>query len=233
MPCSNLQNIASGTRVITESRMNKNVIIASVILLGLLLTYCCTSQKKLTKDAKKLNDFSLSDSVKVIYGDSVSQILFGADIVQLMELDHPPIVEVQIDSVLKDSVNSDKYVSDSLLVKEIIRRDSLYHGYAVKKDFGVLTKEQIAPLYFLLSDRYAYMLGDDYPSAPFMGRIALNFERNEELLDMIFSFSGGQIQVITADSNYILKYNYEHLFMHYFQQFLKDETIQQLLDNNI
>jgi len=220
--------------------MNKNLIIASVVLTGILFVNCCSCVKYVSKEKKEqentlvLNDsIAVNDSVKAIFGDSVSKILFGAETVQLMELTLPPIIDVQIDSVLRDSTNSDEYVSDSLLVKEIIRKDSLYHGYAIKKDFGILKDDQIAPLYFLLSDRYAYMLGDDYPSAPFMGRVALHFEKNEELLDLIFSFSGGQMHVITADSSRLLKYNYEHLFMHYFQQFLKDETIQQLLDNNI
>ena len=214
--------------------MNKNLIIASVALTGILFVNCCSCVKHVSKEKKEQEKtLVLTDSVKAIFGDSVSKILFGAETVQLMELTLPPIIDVQIDSILRDSTNSDEYVSDSLLVKEIIRRDSLYHGYAIKKDFGILKDNQIASLYFLLSDRYAYMLGDDYPSAPFMGRVALHFEKNEELLDLIFSFSGGQIQVITADSSYLLKYNYEHLFMHYFQQFLKDETIQQLLDNNI
>lgn len=220
--------------------MNKNLIIASVALTAILFVNCCSCVKHVSKEKKEqentvvlTDSVVVNDSVKVIFGDSVSQILFGAETVQLMELTLPPIIDVQIDSVLRDSTNSDEYVSDSLLVKEIIRKDSLYHGYAIKKDFGILKDDQIAPLYFLLSDRYAYMLGDDYPSAPFMGRVALHFEKNEELLDLIFSFSGGQMQVITADSSYLLKYNYEHLFMHYFQQFLKDETIQQLLDNNI
>lgn len=220
--------------------MNKSLIIASITLTMILFVNCCSCAKHVSKEKIEqentivlTDSIFVNDSVKAIFGDSVSKILFGAKTVQIMELTIPPIIDVQIDSVMRDSTDSGKYVSDSLLVKEIIREDSLYHGYAIKKDFGILTKEQIAPLYFLLSDRYAYMLGDNYPSAPFMGRIALHFERNEEVLDLIFSFSGGQMQVITVDSSYMLKYNYEHLFMHYFQQFLKDETIQQLLDNNI
>lgn len=203
-------------------------------LFGLLLLNCCSCKKTIVYGAVKPM-ISVDDTIKSLLGDTVCQIIFNAETIELFELEPQPIVKIITDSVQVDSLWKDSIFSlpDSVIIQEIIQRDTLFHGYAIKKNFGILSQEQVMPFLFLMSDRYAYSYSENYPSAPFIASVAMRLTFNGRMVDMIFSFSGGLLQVYTDKDEYqLIKYNYERLFMRYFQVYLQDTTIQYLLDNN-
>ncbi len=65
-----------------------------------------------------------------------------------------------------------------------------------------------------------------------MPDVALLFYKNKQQVDIIFSFTGGQLQIECADGKQIYKkYKSERLIAIYFQRFLQKENLQLFIDN--
>ena len=159
----------------------------------------------------------VDDTVKHIIGDSLAKVIFEADEVKLLAL-----------SVQAPQANDSAIVNDSTRLDSITPPD--FHGCYIAKDFGALSKPEVAPLLFILADRDAYFLGDARLKSPFMPEVALTFKKENAKVDIIFSFTGGQLYIFQENEEKIyFKYNYERLILRYFQSFLQEERIEEFL----
>lgn len=199
--------------------MSKSIIIISITTVVLILCCGCISCKKLPKGKmdESLN-VQVDDSVKLLLGDSIANVIFEADSVRLLKLAVSLSKENQSDVVINsDSVNKPDF-----------------HDCYIARDFGYLTKTDIRPLMFILSDRSAYYNSNIRVKSPFLPDVALIFKKGQEQIDIMFSFTGGQMYIFTSNGNKIYeKYYYERLVLVFFQQYLKEENIKSYLDLNI
>lgn len=192
--------------------------------LFLLLSCSCAGCRQCTtalpEQASKSFNFVVDDSVKHLLGDSIAQIVFESDSIVLLELSvRPP----------KDSILNDSVVADTL-VSELTK----FRGCYILRNFGTLTPSEIAPLLFILSDRSAYYPNDVRVKSPFIPDVALSFIKESKQVDVVFSFTGGQIYIFTADEQQMYyKYDYERLILLYFQQYLQNDNIKQFLNLNL
>lgn len=200
--------------------MKTHFLFCLVATSALLLCCNCVSCKKHCKSIPKSTidkalKIQVDDSVKHLYGDSIAQIVFEADSIQLVRLS----VSAPIDSTQNQSAETDSVAAPN------------FHGCYIAQDFGNLSKSEIAPLSLILSDRATYFPDDIRVKSPFMPDVALIFKKEDSKIDMVFSFSGGQMYVFTAteDKKYF-KYDYERLVLVFFQQYLKDENIAKYLN---
>ncbi|MBR1787102.1 MAG: hypothetical protein IJ756_08115 [Paludibacteraceae bacterium] len=194
--------------------MKRNYFLSVVLTMVMLLT-CVNAACKKKNTTSQLSDYSLpfllDDSVKNILGDSVFNTLFFAEQVQLYE-----VSAKAVDSLKADSSKA------------------MFHGAYIVKDLGKLNKEQLCPLLFLFSDRSAYFGSGIKLKTPFMPDVALSFKGKDKTVDVIFSFTGGQLCLFDNDKKPLyLKYDYERLVILYFQQYLKNENIDKYLELNI
>ena len=161
----------------------------------------------------------IDDSVQSLLGDTIADIIFKSDSVRLVEVS--PIF-------LQDTLHSDSIVMDSICFLK------LNDNYYITKDFGWLCTSHISPLLFLLSDRQFFFVCDEMLlKTPFEGRVALRFQKEQYKVDVVFSFTGGQLKIYSFKNEQQIKYTQERLVLRYFQQYLKDETLQKILDNNL
>lgn len=190
------------------------------LLLSCSCAGCRQCKKVLPQQAKNAFDFVVDDSVKHLLGDSIAQIIFEADSVTLLELSvRPP----------KDSVLNDSIVSDTLVSEQ-----TKFRGCYVVHNFGALTPSEIAPLLFILSDRSAYYPNDVRVKSPFIPDVSLSFVKETKQADIVFSFTGSQMYIFTADEQKMYyKYDYERLILLYFQQYLQNDNIKQFLNLNL
>lgn len=188
---------------------------------ALLLCCNCVSCKKPFKSnsscivEKNLN-VQVDDTVRHLLGDSVSKIIFEADSVTVLSLSvkQPRANECKIDTIGLDSVVSPDF-----------------HGCFIKNNYGVITKSELCPMLLVLSDRENYFTDSIRLKSPFIPNVALSFVKGNAVVDMIFSFSGGQMYVFLANEDKIyFKYSYERLILKFFQNYLKDERIEQYLN---
>ena len=189
----------------------------SVLLLSCNCTYGKINRKlkQNTADVEQVMKIQVDDSVKQFLGDSVTRIVFDADTVKLFSLSVKPPV---------DSLNTKSVQSDS------IPRPN-FHGCYIKRDFGVLSKALTYPLLLILSDRDNYISDSIRLKSPFTPSVALSFKKDDACVDIIFSFTGGQMIVFTAgEEKLYAKYAYERLIMRFFQSFLQDERITEYLN---
>lgn len=186
---------------------------------ALLLCCNCVSCKKRSKSipevkSENLLKIQVDDSVKHLLGDSVAQILFEADTIRLYSLS----VKASTDSLKNDSTKADSIPTPN------------FHGCYIKHDYGVLSKTEIYPILHILSDRDNYFPDGIRILSPFTPSVALTFEKETAKVDVIFSFSGGQMYIIMAnDNNLYFKYTYERLILKFFQNYLQDERIAEYL----
>lgn len=159
------------------------------------------------------------DSVRSILGDTVSDIIFNHDDITLLRLS--PILQ-------EDTLHKDSVIVDSVSYLK------LNEDYYITKDFGKLCTSQISPLLFLMSDQQFFFVCDEkLLKTPFEGETALRFHKNKKTVVVVFSFTGGQLKIYANKAEQQIKYTQERYVLKYFQQFLKDETLQKILDSNL
>lgn len=199
--------------------MRGHVLFCVVATCSLLLCCNCVSCKKRCKsipniNSEKLLKIQVDDSVRHMLGDSIVQILFEADTIHLYSLS----VKASTDSLKDDSTQADSIPAPN------------FHGCYIKHDYGVLSKAEIYPISHILSDRDNYLPDGIRVLSPFIPRVALTFKKETAKVDVIFSFSGGQMYIIMAnDDNLYFKYTYERLILKFFQNYLQDERIAEYL----
>lgn len=160
-------------------------------------------------------DVHVDDSVMNHLGDSIACIIFQADTVNLLSLS----VEPTLDSLNTKSANADSVASHG------------FHGCYVKQDYGVLSKSEVYPLLLILSDKENYSDDAFRIKSPFIPDVALSFKKGKSTIDIVFSFTGGQMFIFTEKEDKLyFKYNYERLTMKFFQSYLKDERITEYLN---
>ena len=186
---------------------------------ALLLCCNCVSCKKRNTSipnvkSENLLKIQVDDSVRHLLGDSVAQILFEADTIRLYSLS----VKASTDSLKNDSTKADSIPTPN------------FHGCYIIHDYGVLSKAEVHPILHILSDRDYYLQDGIRLKSPFTPNVALEFKKNNATIDVIFSFSGGQMYVFMENEDKLyFKYTYERLVMRFFQKYLKDERIAEYL----
>lgn len=119
------------------------------------------------------------DSSAVVYNDSIDAVILCADKVRLYDM---------ADFVGKDSSTNGK-------------RDSLFN-YAVKKDIGLLKKEERDILRFIVSDK-SWFIKDYAPiRQPFHPNISFEFTYKRSNVFMFVSFGTEEIAIATADGKF-------------------------------
>lgn len=191
------------------------LVATSVFLLCSACTYGRNPRKSASNASREKSlTICVDDSVKKILGDSISHIVFEADTVKLFTLSVTPLS----DSLLIDSIKTDSVVPPD------------FHGCYVKHNHGVLSKFEITPMLFVLSDRDNYLRDDIRLKSPFIPDVALSFKKGESVVDIVFSFTGGQLYVFTErEKELYVKYTYERLVIKFFNSFLKDERLTEFL----
>ena len=200
--------------------MKTNFILCLLAMSTLLLCCNCTYGK--TKRKSKQNPviesvmtIQVDDSVKHLLGDSISKIVFEADTVRLFSLSIKPKV---------DSTKNHVSAVDSTIT-------SNFHGCYIDHDYGVLAQSAVTPILLILSNRENYLPDGIRLKSPFIPRVALSFKKENACIDIVFSFTGGQMLLFTEDETKLyFKYSHERLVMKFFQSFLHDERITQFLN---
>ena len=186
-----------------------------------LLLCCNCTYGKINPKSKQntvienIMTIQVDDSVKNYLGDSISKIIFEADTVKLFSLS----VKQPVDSTKNVSVPVDSTATPG------------FHGCYIDHDYGALTQSAVAPILLILSDRDNYLPDTVQLKSPFTPSVALSFKKEDAWVDIVFSFTGGQMYIFMADENKLyFKYNYERLIMKFFQSYLQDERITQFLN---
>lgn len=180
--------------------MKKNILLPLLFL----LIACCFSCKtsKSVVDKNHCPNISVGDSVRSLLGDSVCDVVFGAHIVKLY----------------------------TLSTDEAGDLDATIGGYKIKDEWGVLDDSYIKIIQFLFSDRKEYFDGIIFPTAPFIPNVALEFINGDNTVDFVFSYSGGQLQIVfNGKKTQVQKYFHERIILLYFQNILKDPEIDKIL----
>ncbi|MCQ2329945.1 MAG: hypothetical protein MJZ93_05270 [Paludibacteraceae bacterium] len=185
------------------------LIATSVLLLCCNSTYGKIDRKSTKKSTvKNVMKVQVDDSVKHYLGDSISKIIFEADTIELFSLSVTPPLDT-LDSVTPPS----------------------YHGCYIKHKYGVLSKAESYPILLILSDRENYFPDGVRLKSPFTPSVALSFKKGNTIVDIVFSFTGGQMLIFMQNEDEMYyKYTYERLIMKYFLSFLQDERISEYLN---
>lgn len=191
------------------------LIATCVLLLCCNCTYGKTNRKTKKTTVENVMKVQVDDSVKHLLGDSISRIIFEADTIELFSLSVTP----PVDTLKTGSAQNDSVVSPS------------FHGCYIEHNYGVLSKSEIYPILLILSDRENYFPDGVRLKSPFTPSVAISFKKDNTSIDIVFSFTGGQMLIFKAneDETYY-KYTYERLIMKYFQSFLQDERITEYLN---
>ncbi len=202
-----------------KKSLKTNSVVFTMMLFIVLILCGCSACKQNYQNNLIMNNTSfqvqINDSINHVYGDSIANIIFNSDSVQLLKL-----------SIItpNDSLQKHIIVSDSMVQPN-------FHGCYILQDFGNLSAAEIYPLLLILSDKATYYPDNIRVQSPFLPDVALVFHKNNEQIDMVFSFSGGQMYVFSenGDKEYI-KYDYERLIMLFFQKYLQNENIDKYLN---
>lgn len=190
----------------TESITRSKVLIAVVILLGVANQSCSAyPPSKATSSSKKLNSEIIvpGDSVKDILGEETCSVIFAPTKVKVFRL-------------------ASEKPSDN---------DKTIGGYKVEKDMGAIDKTYFPILLFLMADNNEYLKGSVYPAAPFIPEVAVEFTKKKEVVSIVFSFSGGQLQIVKdGKAQKPIKYYNEKQIMQFFQNIFNDKGWQSILN---
>lgn len=200
--CFSLSVITSLVKSITRSK----VLMAAIFMLGVVNQSCSAyPANKETSTKKKMNSELVvpGDSVKNILGEEVCSVIFAPTKVKVFRL------------------ASDK-PSDN---------DKTIGGYKVEKDMGVIDKTYFPILLFIMADNGEYLKGSVYPAAPFIPEVAVEFTKKKEVVSVVFSFSGGQLQIVTeGKARKPIKYYNEKQIMQFFQNIFNNKDWQSILN---
>lgn len=201
-------------------KMRKQSILCLMLTCMLLLCCNCSygkSKRKFKSSPVVENTMTIQvgDSVNHLLGDSISKIIFEADTVRMYSLSVKP----HVDSTKVVLMQTDSAITPN------------FHGCYISHDYGILAQSAVTPMLLILSDRDSYLSDAIRLKSPFIPSVALTFKKENASIDIIFSFTGGQMYVFMTDEKKLyFKYAYERLVMQYFQSFLHDDRINQLLN---
>lgn len=119
-----------------------------------------------------------TDSISVIYNDSIDSIILDAD-------------KVRIYDMANYVMNQDS----------VVKRDSLL-GYGIERDFGLLKKKEKAVLSFIVSDKKWYIKNYAPIRQPFHPNIALEFTFKKEKAFMFISFGNEEVAISDIMGNF-------------------------------
>ena len=175
-----------------------------VFLMFTCLCATCCATTPHGKPTPKMKVIQCEDSVMTILGDSVCTVLFSSNKAVLYKM------------------------SSSVKAGD---KDETIGGYKVEHKVGNLDKTTLSILQFMFSDRSEYFMGDVYPSAPFMPEVAVKFTNKKNVVDLVFSFSGRQVEIVyNGHSVKTLKYYHERLVLLYFSNLLQDSELKEQLN---
>ena len=183
-----------------------------------LMLGSCKGCKQACKEKKRVNqtetqDFDylsyVDESVKKLFGDSITNIVFNPDGVTLLRVSPKPYAPG--DTLKKDSLPS-------------------FRDMYILQQFTP-SAEQVGSLLLLLSDKDTYFLSEDMITMPFSPYAALRFSKSNEKVDLIFSIAGGRIKIYYKDFvSREIKYIPERLVIKYFLRVMQDPMLKSMLD---
>lgn len=168
-----------------------------------------------------------ADSVVMMLGDSVSNVIFRASDVNLysvVEKEDTTMLTTEfvfksIRQVLIEKTDSVVCTIDSLICDSITfsKPEKLSKGYK-------------SIIQFLLSDDRMYMKGNNYPSAPFIPEYMMQFSTKEHSVQLLISLSGGFFKVY-YECAYVktIKYLHEHEMLYFLSLVSDEESLKELL----
>jgi hypothetical protein len=128
-------------------------------------------------------------------------------------------VKPPVDSLKTDRGNNDSIVNPN------------FHGCFIEHDYGELSESAACPILLILSDRDNYLPDGVQLKSPFTPSVALSFVKEDACVDIVFSFTGGQMFIFMSNEEKLYyKYTYERLVMKFFQSYLQDERITKYLN---
>lgn len=137
----------------------------------------CTLFKTSCKQ-NSMGQYAEPDSSAVIYSDSIDAVILNANRVRLYDM--------------TDFVREDSAVG---------KRDSIFN-YEIKKDVGLLKKEELSILRFIISDKSWYIKDYAPVRQPFHPNIALEFSRKKSKTFMLVSFGTEEIAIAMSDGKF-------------------------------
>lgn len=160
----------------------------------------------------------VDDSVRHLFGDSISRIIFESDSIRLLKL-----------SVTEPEESDRKDASGTDGISPIT-----FHGCYIKQDYGAIPPEDSHLLLFLMSDRSSYYHDNSRVKSPFLPDMGLTIHKADSRIDVVVSFTGGQLYFFTekGDKKYF-KYTYERLFILFFQRYMNDERLEKMIQFNL
>ncbi len=199
--------------------MKRNLMRFSLLLFALLLSCNAFACKKKCKSTTftyphKIHMYDyIDDYVKTVLTDTVAKLMFNSDSVFLYELSTSPVQ------------NKSKSFGENKM--------PTFYEYNIIKNHGILTAYEVEPLMLLLSSEGTFIPLDSMKTTtPFVPAVALSFKKNNSIVDVVFSISGGMMKIYLNNEKEIplLKVIEERLVIKYFRLLLNDERLQALLN---
>ena len=150
--------------------------IVGTLLVSLSLTSCSLFKTSCTCGTVK--GISDTDSLSVIYTDSIDSILFCANKVRIYDM------------------------ADFVLYNNTIENGDSIFNYKIKKNIGFLKKEEIAILSFIISDKSWYIKNYTPIRQPFHPNFTLEFTHKKNTAFMFVSFGTEEIAISDSEGNF-------------------------------
>lgn len=150
--------------------------LAVLLALSTNLVSCTLFKTSCIQDAKK--NPAGTDSVLVIYTDSVDAIILKAEKVYIYDM------------------------ADFVVPDDSIRPKNCLFNYEVKKDIGLLKKDEKEILSFIVSDKNWYIKNYAPVRQPFHPNIALEFIHKKDKAFMFVSFGTEEVAIADATGKF-------------------------------
>lgn len=179
-------------------------------LIGLLVVSASLVSCTLFKNSCShhlVDNLADNDSTSVIYSDSIDSIIINASKVRVYRM---------VDfSALRDSVGT---------------RDSLFN-YVIKRDAGLLGKDEKAVLSFIISDKKWYIKRYAPIRQPFHPNIALEFMLGKCKAFMFISFGTEEVAIsdVEGDFKFYQMYDKRPMARWAYRKFPEEEYYQKLI----
>ena len=144
--------------------------------MSLSLTSCSLFKTSCT--CSTVNNVLETDSLSVIYNDSIDPILFCASKVRIYDM------------------------ADFVIYNDTIENSDSIFKYKIKKDIGFLRKEEIAILSFIASDKSWYIKNYTPIRQPFHPNFTLEFTHKKNTAFMFVSFGTEEIAISDSEGNF-------------------------------
>lgn len=150
--------------------------IVGLLVFSINLTSCSLFKTSCTRNAT--TDVTDTDSLSVIYNDSIDDILIHANKIRLYDM------------------------ADFIMSNDSIENTDSIFNYKIKKKIGLLKKKEKDILSFIISDRNWYIKDYAPVRQPFHPNLALEFIHKKANAFMFVSFGTGEVAISDIKGNF-------------------------------